>query len=161
MDLSAFHKGIKQSFNPSVITFSINTENSMNCCAYSIKYNMTHLHFTQCSFYNYCTSHIIYFSDTRGIGELWLGLSDRDLRGTYRYTDGTYPQWVEWQSGSPQEGNGECVFRNSAGKLQDTDCNQVKSVMCELAVGKLTFHTKTTDFISTFVYLSFACNNLF
>jgi hypothetical protein len=74
---------------------------------------------------------------TPGADDVWIGLSDRKLKGTFKtVSDEPYdyplPGNVAWAAGEPLDGDGDCVvMRRPLGRLEAIDCGQTNSVACE------------------------------
>lgn len=42
-----------------------------------------------------------YTTDYTGSDDFWIGLSDTDVPGTYKWVDGSYPTFSAWGPGQP------------------------------------------------------------
>lgn len=68
------------------------------------------------------------------LGELWLGLSDREREGDWRWVDGAPLTWDSWARGEPNDwGRGEdcAVMYPWNGRWNDADCRDEKRFLCE------------------------------
>ena len=74
------------------------------------------------------------FVQQTGLGELWLGLSDREREGEFVWVDGSPLSWHDFGPGEPNDwGRGEdCVVMFGwNGNWNDADCRDFKPFACE------------------------------
>ncbi|XP_071511250.1 macrophage mannose receptor 1-like [Diadema antillarum] len=70
-------------------------------------------------------------------GEYYIGLSDTQTPGTYRWVDGSYPTLSPWGPGQPDDTRfGQCVamvgpIYNEAGLWMDVSCTLEHNYICE------------------------------
>ncbi|KAK9542028.1 hypothetical protein VZT92_002030 [Zoarces viviparus] len=65
----------------------------------------------------------------------WIGLSDRDDEGTWKWVDGTPLTEAYWDLGEPNNGGEDCVVlrvdRNAEGNWNDVPCDYSLHWICE------------------------------
>jgi len=62
---------------------------------------------------------------------VWIGLSDEDRNDTYKWSDATPLDYVNWYNGNPQGGDRDCVdFFPSNGFWYDKECTIKRGVVC-------------------------------
>ncbi|XP_071505817.1 macrophage mannose receptor 1-like [Diadema antillarum] len=76
-------------------------------------------------------------SDYTGDDDYWIGLSDTDIPGTYKWVDGSYPTISAWGPGQPDDSLGKCVAMIGgyvpflAGLWVDEPCTNTMNYICE------------------------------
>ena len=65
---------------------------------------------------------------TSSVGNYWIGLNDRDVEGTYTWTDGTTVSYTNWSSTPSDDTNSNCVQINYAGN------GMWESVNCDMTL---------------------------
>jgi len=64
-------------------------------------------------------------------GAVWIGLSDEDHNDTYKWSDGTPLDYVNWAAGNPDGGDQNCVvLQTSSGLWYDGRCTPSEGVVC-------------------------------
>ncbi|KAM9611033.1 uncharacterized protein ACIBXB_022489 [Morphnus guianensis] len=64
----------------------------------------------------------------------WLGLSDREQEGGWRWLDGTPPAFSSWGRGEPNGGRGQnCAALLPHGRWDDLPCERALPWVCERA----------------------------
>ena len=76
------------------------------------------------------------FANTSLANGIWLGINDQSTEGSFQSVDGTEQEYCNWESGEPNNGNGEqrqedCVIMKSSLKWNDVSCSRVMSFVCE------------------------------
>jgi hypothetical protein len=69
-----------------------------------------------------------------GGGNWWVGYTDGDTEGTWKWNDGMGQGYVNWLPGEPNNANNEdCVVQNlnGGGKWNDINCNNNYRFICE------------------------------
>lgn len=69
--------------------------------------------------------------------DIWLGLTDLDVKGVWRWEDGYVLGWGRWQPSRPDADN-NCAARDSAKYLHDHLCDHVDDyaqTVCEYDKG--------------------------
>jgi hypothetical protein len=63
----------------------------------------------------------------------WIGLSDRDEEGVYRWADGAEATFLGWADGEPNNSGGyeHCIHYYDAERWNDIDCEAALGVICE------------------------------
>ncbi|XP_018429119.1 PREDICTED: hepatic lectin-like [Nanorana parkeri] len=63
----------------------------------------------------------------------WIGLTDLETEGTFKWIDGTGLSYTSWRNGEPNDGLGkeDCAHLFSEGKWNDYPCNSNSSAICE------------------------------
>ncbi|XP_054750997.2 macrophage mannose receptor 1-like [Lytechinus pictus] len=78
-----------------------------------------------------------YATEFTGSDDFWIGLSDTDVPGTYKWVDGSYPTFSAWGPGQPDDSFGKCVAmiggynQYSAGLWMDEPCPNTLRYICE------------------------------
>ncbi|KAG8014935.1 hypothetical protein GBF38_003672 [Nibea albiflora] len=68
---------------------------------------------------------------------MWIGLSDSETEGTWKWVDGTPMNISYWSSGEPngvpdrEEDCGEILDLNTEKNWNDDSCNRKRSWICE------------------------------
>jgi len=82
------------------------------------------------------TKMAFWFSSAR----TWIGLTDTEHEGVYKFIDGTFPEWSMWRGGEPNgRRNENCahLFGGSEdGALNDLRCDNILAYICERLLGK-------------------------
>jgi large repetitive protein len=77
----------------------------------------------------------------------WIGLSDRDVEGSYVWADGSPLGYSLWRTGEPNDFNGaeDCgkYIDNSGGSWNDGNCDDPLPYICEAGCPMLTYHPDT------------------
>lgn len=61
----------------------------------------------------------------------WLGLSDRESEGDFRWTDGSTTDFTNWAGGEPNDVNGEdCAQLTASGQWNDLPCDATLPHVC-------------------------------
>ncbi|XP_074549593.1 collectin-12-like isoform X1 [Halichoeres trimaculatus] len=74
---------------------------------------------------------------TFGRGYFWMGLTDREVEGVWRWLDGTEPVFTKWKPGQPDNwGHGHATGEDCAGLIHeglwnDFFCEDLISYICE------------------------------
>uniref|UniRef100_A0A8C1GVQ8 Uncharacterized protein n=1 Tax=Cyprinus carpio TaxID=7962 RepID=A0A8C1GVQ8_CYPCA len=77
--------------------------------------------------------------------EFWIGLTDSDKEGNWKWVDGSTLTSGFWRSGEPNGKSGEnCVVSFSSG-WRDHPCNNAFRWICEKKTLSNELHIKTTD----------------
>ena len=81
---------------------------------------------------NLCVYHIC--SVASGSSYIWIGLSDTDREGYWRWADGTYLHYTNWGPSQPNNYNNEdCVALHSEDdRWYDRDCGEPHGYICEV-----------------------------
>jgi hypothetical protein len=68
-----------------------------------------------------------------GMGDWWIGLTDRQEEGVFAWEDGSPVDYTNWAPGEPNDSNGleDCVQRAWDGHWMDVDCNSWLATVCE------------------------------
>ena len=78
----------------------------------------------------------------------WLGLSDSETEGVFRWQNGYVLETGEWQNYHPANAeNGNCVYSGDYGILTDADCDTTYSYICEHSKGEEGFLHAIADII--------------
>ena len=71
-----------------------------------------------------------------GVGTAWIGLSDRNNEGDYRWSDKFMFNYSNWGAGEPNGGSDEnCIHMMSSSKnhkWNDISCNTVMRYVCKI-----------------------------
>ena len=73
--------------------------------------------------------------------QYWIGLSDKEDEGVWRWVNGEKLNWANWMSGEPNNyDNQDCAFMSSyggrEGKWSDVGCSDTrKKSICQVASG--------------------------
>ena len=71
---------------------------------------------------------IVMYSAATDSVKCWIGLNDRDIEGTYVWTDGSSNNYIPWSINQPDNANNEdCVDSISLGVWNDLRCSFVLS----------------------------------
>lgn len=66
-------------------------------------------------------------------GDVWLGLTDVAVEGTFLDAYGATPLWFDWAIGEPNGLSAEnCVITHAAGGWVDVGCQELHDVVCEV-----------------------------
>jgi hypothetical protein len=68
-----------------------------------------------------------------GGASVWVGLTDADEEGHFRWIDGTDPVYTAWNGGEPNDwgGNEDCTEVYAGGAWNDLDCLAGRAALCE------------------------------
>ena len=78
------------------------------------------------------------WSVTVSLYSLWIGATDLDVETVFRWTDGSILNWMNWDSGQPNNHDSEqhCVKRRNEGKWNDYFCDENTKFICDGKEGK-------------------------
>lgn len=63
--------------------------------------------------------------------EFWIGLSDRELEGEFRWIDGSSTDFTNWAGGEPNDASGEdCAELTAGGSWNDLPCDSTLPHVC-------------------------------
>ena len=87
---------------------------------------------------------------TSSVGDCWIGLNDRDLEGTYTWTDGTAISYTNFSNTPSNEESNDCVEIDTISDIWVTiDCDTIRSnFLCERD------STVTTGLFNLIIYFS-------
>ncbi|MCB9763705.1 MAG: VCBS repeat-containing protein [Alphaproteobacteria bacterium] len=79
------------------------------------------------------TDHEQAFLESQGVGDAWMGLSDRDAEGTWAWVSGAGLDFSNWSDGEPNDSGGaeDCGQFRSGGLWNDANCDGARSYVCE------------------------------
>ena len=65
---------------------------------------------------------------------MWLGMTDIGIKGSFRYTDLSYPLWIIWDSNYPQpvHDQGTCAYLSKTHDFRNDNCTGIRQIVCEL-----------------------------
>ncbi|XP_063819493.1 pulmonary surfactant-associated protein D-like [Pseudophryne corroboree] len=64
----------------------------------------------------------------------YLGITDKQTEGTFRYSNGEIIKYSDWKPGEPnQTGDEDCVEMNLDGKWNDRVCSEKRLIVCEFS----------------------------
>eukprot|EP00117_Sycon_ciliatum_P007514 scpid20721/ scgid10588/ Macrophage mannose receptor 1; C-type lectin domain family 13 member D; C-type lectin domain family 13 member D-like; Macrophage mannose receptor 1-like protein 1 len=80
-----------------------------------------------------------------GSAYVWIGLSDADREGYYRWADGSYLQYTNWGPSQPNNYNNEdCVALHSEDdRWYDRSCDEPHAFICEVPLFSMNFTSPT------------------
>ena len=64
----------------------------------------------------------------------WIGLSNIEQKGEYKWVDGTVPEDLPWDKGQPNEDENGCANINGYGSVKDENCDNKRGYICEKIV---------------------------
>ena len=67
-------------------------------------------------------------------GAYWIGLNDFTVEGTFVWTDGTEPSYLDWNSADPSNGPTEDCVRLGQRDWWDTSCLLKFPFICEFNI---------------------------
>ena len=62
--------------------------------------------------------------------DIWIGLNDKDKKGSFVWIDGTRSSYTNWHSSEPDD-SGDCVRMVSDGTWKDKSCSEKYQYVCE------------------------------
>ncbi|MCB9743586.1 MAG: VCBS repeat-containing protein [Alphaproteobacteria bacterium] len=74
------------------------------------------------------------FIHSMGVSGAWIGLSDTETEGSWRWVDGTQPGFQAWGEGEPNDsgGNEDCAHLSGGGATwNDRSCDSALGALCE------------------------------
>ena len=67
-------------------------------------------------------------------GQYWIGLNDFAVEGTFVWTDGSGPSYMDWTSGEPSNRPSEDCVRLATRDWSDTGCHRLYPYICEFNI---------------------------
>jgi len=64
----------------------------------------------------------------------WIGLSNTEQKGGYKWIDGTVPGTLPWDRRRPNNNENGCANINEYGYVNDENCDNKRGYICEKIV---------------------------